>query len=108
MKKKHLILSIVGGLLAGYAMAAPYISAPIVTGHNYNNCQALLACSVYGTKIKTIDPECCSENSSTTSCADYSVEEWQCAAGGTGRYRNYALSWGPYVGYNCDSGAGCY
>lgn len=100
------VYSAIGGVLIGaLAFAPPTIPQPMEP-NTYTNCPSPLAgCNVYGEYQYKIDPFCCSEDA--TSCAEYSVEVWTCAAGAT-RYRNFVTSWGPTAGWTCGSGPGCY
>ena len=103
--RKQLCLSVVVGLATAFAMAsAPVVKSPATTADT--NCQDLTGCSVYGTFVRTIDPQCCEET--VPGCIEYKVEEWKCAAGAT-RYRNFVYA-RTLFGFNCDiaAGASCY
>jgi hypothetical protein len=103
--KKQTYLSIIIGFACAYALAsAPVVKSP-ASGPD-TNCQDLQGCGVYGTFVKTIDPQCCEDK--PVSCTEYKVEEWKCAAGAT-RYRNFVYS-RSLAGWNCDiaAGANCY
>ena len=105
-------IAIIIGLVAG-GSALTDAANPLVVAVNIpepvsgtsNNCPSPLAgCNVYSTYVSTIDPFCCSEN--VTTCTNYQVQTWTCAAGAT-RYRYFSADSPSLVGYNCGS-SGCY
>jgi len=90
-------LALMIGLGVG-AYANPKVPEPMPAGTSYTNCQTYYKCNVEQKKVGTIDPCCCSINSS--GCYDYEIDEWQCAAGGT-LYDNFRQSGGPYPTSTC-------
>ncbi len=94
------------GLVWSAWVAATPIIQENLGNPSYTNCpQPLYGCNIYLSEIGPINPFCCSETA--TSCTEYSVETWQCEAGGTG-YKNFKTSWGPTAGFNCGTGPACF
>jgi hypothetical protein len=81
MKRLKLILS---SLLIG--VSASFVLAQTIT---YSSCPNPWAvCKVWGSYIRTVDPRCCQETSLNSSCRTVKADEWQCAFGGTDRWRD--------------------
>lgn len=108
MRSKIILSAFLGLGVAIINASAPTQPLGYISGATFTNCPASVpVCTVWGSKISTINPYCCAEKESPDTCYSYSIEEWSCNAGGTGRYRNFKLETTLSPG-NCDTDGSCY